>query len=377
MGGLDRHKPAMAMAGLQFIYAGLNLFTRAAFLQGLSPKVFVVYRLGIATLVMAPIAYLSRRRDPSRSPLEIRSFTWMFVASLIGVTANQWAYFEGIDLSSATMASTMTNLIPAITFIMAFIAGWEKVNVRNLGSIAKILGTVVCVTGAISMVLLKGPKLLNTGFIPQIKSVLLSSGDDDTWLLGSLLLFGSSWFWSSWIIVQVPISETCPDHTFSTAWVCFLATIQSVSIALALEQTTGAWKLHSFLQWGCCLYGGIAQALTFFVQSWCISKKGPVYCAMFNPLCTVIVTILAALFLNEKIYIGSLMGACAVIIGLYIVLWGKAKDVKEIREGTDPLMLQNDQTCRVVQVSVEESNSEKKSCNDHLEEPLLSDKSIV
>ena len=58
---LGDYKPAMAMVGLQFIYAGLALFTRAALLQGMSPRVFVVYRQAIATLVMAPIACFTRR----------------------------------------------------------------------------------------------------------------------------------------------------------------------------------------------------------------------------------------------------------------------------------------------------------------------------
>lgn len=61
MGGFDDYKPAMAMAGLQFIYAGLALFTRVALLQGMSPRIFVVYRQAIATLVMTPIACFTRR----------------------------------------------------------------------------------------------------------------------------------------------------------------------------------------------------------------------------------------------------------------------------------------------------------------------------
>lgn len=60
MSGVNAYKPAVAMLGLQFIYAGLALFTRAALLQGMSPRVFVVYRQAIGTLVMAPIAFFSR-----------------------------------------------------------------------------------------------------------------------------------------------------------------------------------------------------------------------------------------------------------------------------------------------------------------------------
>ena len=60
MGGWEDYKPAMAMVGLQFGYAGVALVTRVAMLQGMSPRVLVVYRQAVATLAVAPIAYLSR-----------------------------------------------------------------------------------------------------------------------------------------------------------------------------------------------------------------------------------------------------------------------------------------------------------------------------
>ncbi|KAA3464084.1 WAT1-related protein isoform X1 [Gossypium australe] len=315
MGRADGYLPAFAMVGLQFIYAGVALFTRAALLKGLSPRVFVVYRQGIATLLIAPIAFVSRRQKSS------------------SVTANQNAYFEGLYLSSSTAASAMTNLIPAVTFVMTAILGMEKVNIRSPKPLAKMLGTVICVGGAISMALLKGPKLLNTQLLPP-KSLFSPGGEN--WLLGCLFLLGSSFFWSLWMVFQVPISESCPDHLYSSTWMCFLATLESATVALLVEKD------------------GFALAVSFFVQAWCISRRGPLFSSMFNPLCTVIVTAFAAIFQHEETYTGSLVGAFAVIVGLYIVLWGKAKDVEEIE-----------------QVIVDESSD--KTYRTDIEEPLLSD----
>lgn len=50
--------------------------------------------------------------------------------------------------------------------------------------------------------------------------------------------------------------------------------------------------------------GVIGSGVAFFLQAWCISLKGPLFAAMFYPLCTVIVTILAPVFLDETIYTG-------------------------------------------------------------------------
>ena len=44
--------------------------------------------------------------------------------------------------------------------------------------------------------------------------------------------------------------------------------------------------------------------MTFYLQSWCISVRGPLYSAMFNPLCTVITTVFAAIVLREELHVG-------------------------------------------------------------------------
>ncbi|KAL6012261.1 hypothetical protein ACLOJK_002739 [Asimina triloba] len=62
MGALiERYKASIAMVALQFAYAAMSLFSRAALTQGMSPRVFVVYRQAVATIFLAPIAYCARR----------------------------------------------------------------------------------------------------------------------------------------------------------------------------------------------------------------------------------------------------------------------------------------------------------------------------
>ncbi|CAL0307051.1 unnamed protein product [Lupinus luteus] len=355
MGRLGFYLPVIGMIGLQIHYAALAIFTRAALLDGLSPTVFVVYRQGIATLTLVPMAFSPKRRQSLKTSMGLRSFLLMFATSLIGVTANQNAYFKGLYYASSTAATAMSNLIPALTFVMAAIVGFEKIGLRSLRSIAKILGTVCCVSGALTMALLKGQKLLHMDFLPFTH---LTASESDNWQLGCLLLLASSVFWSCWMIMQVPISSSCQDHILSTFWMCFFATIQSAIFALVYEQNLQAWVVHSPLEFSCCLYAGIGIAVSFFIQTWCISERGPLYCAMFNPLATVITALITVTFMHEELYVGSLVGAIGVIAGLYIVLWGKAKEIEEIKQEKQP-NLQDD----------------KISSTIDLEEPLLSENS--
>ncbi|CAN1329576.1 WAT1-related protein At4g30420 [Linum perenne] len=216
-------------------------------------------------------------------------------------------------MASSSMGSATGNLVPGITFVMAVIFGLEKVNLRSVRSMAKIVGTILCVTGALTMALIKGPQLfLNNGL----------GGNEEDWLLGCCFLFASACCWSIWLILQ----------------------------------------------------GVVGSGIAFFVQAWCISQRGPLFSALFNPLCTVIVTVLASFLLDEKIYVGSLIGAIGVVVGLYAVLWGKSKDyAKKVEGEIDPKPTKDETQVRTMLID-EECLDETKSKICDIEEPLLCNK---
>ncbi|KAG8367671.1 hypothetical protein BUALT_Bualt16G0097200 [Buddleja alternifolia] len=103
---------------------------------------------------------------------------------------------------------------------------------------------------------------------------------------------------------QVHVTASYPDHLSLTAWACLMAALQSGILTFILEPNTKTWKLTSPLQLFSCLYAGLVSAVTFFGQAWCIARRGPLFSAMFNPLFTVIVTVLGCIFLHEELYVG-------------------------------------------------------------------------
>ncbi|KAD6794955.1 hypothetical protein E3N88_05851 [Mikania micrantha] len=363
MGLIEFYKPVIVMVVMQFTYAAVSILTRASLLEGMNPRVFVFYRQAIATLVIAPIAYFSRSKTASFL-IGWKSFWLIFSAALIGITTSQMVYLEGLYLASSSAGSAIFNLVPAITFVAATIVGYEPINMRSLRTIAKILGTFVCVASAAVMALIKGPKLLNA-HLPSSNSLLLNSTQSDNlWLLGCLCLFGSSCCWSFWLIIQVPVTKSFPDHLSLSAWMCLMGTVQSGTVILFTDPHLEAWKVTSYLQIGSLLYTAIVgSGISIFAQSWIIQKRGPVFSAMFNPLNTVIVAVFASIFLREQIFVGSVLGAIGIMIGLYVVLWGKTKDLEELKEQEQKKMMisHKDQINRI-QILVDEAN---------MEEPLL------
>ncbi|XP_016647436.1 PREDICTED: WAT1-related protein At5g64700-like [Prunus mume] len=85
-----------------------------------------------------------------------------------------------------------------------------------------------------------------------------------------------------------------------------------------------SWRLEWNLQLSTIAYCGVViSALAYYLQTWCISYKGPVFTAMFSPLQVIIVALFSAISFAERLHFGSLIGAFLIIVGLYCVLWGK------------------------------------------------------
>nr|BAJ95387.1 predicted protein [Hordeum vulgare subsp. vulgare] len=275
----ERHKPCVAMVLVQLFYSLVDMALKTAYGLGMRPIVFVAYRQGIAAaaLLLASLA----ARGLTLRPMAVgpRAFALLFLASLARCApqvsplpslshqaarsrqrpfavlmragrrcsaTGQYFYFMGLHLASPSMARATTNLAPGITFAIAAVIGLEKVDLRSSRSIAKIIGTVVCLAGAMLMAFFKGPKLLG--------ALLLPTTDD--WVKGGIYLMGNAFCFSIWYILQVPVCESYLDPLSLATWMCFLATLQCAVMAFFLEANyIEIWKLASIWELPCILYG--------------------------------------------------------------------------------------------------------------------------
>jgi len=74
------------------------------------------------------------------------------------------------------------------------------------------------------------------------------------------------------------------------------------------------------------MQGLVVTGVSFYLQAWCIEKRGPVFLAMSNPLGLLLTIFCSSFFLGEIVRLGSLLGSGLLVGGLYSVLWGKSKD---------------------------------------------------
>ncbi|KAG4151252.1 hypothetical protein ERO13_D04G053600v2 [Gossypium hirsutum] len=259
--------PLTAMVAIECTNVGLNVLFKKATSKGMSYFIFITYTYAIGALLLLPLSFLF----PSGQVLPSLKFHLgfrIFLLGLIGFFAQVCAY-TGIDYSNPTLASTISNLSPAFTFILAVLFRLERVALRSSTSQAKIMGTIASISGALLVVLYKGPQVFSS---PSPSSTLLQPSYSN-WVIGGILLAVAYLLFSIRYIIQ-----------------------------------------------------GVLQAFSTFAISWGLHLKGPVYIAIFKPVSIAIAAFMSAIFLGDSLYLGSIIGAIIISIGFYAVIWGKAKE---------------------------------------------------
>ncbi|KAK6935636.1 EamA domain [Dillenia turbinata] len=329
----------VGMVLIQIAYGGSNILIKIALDRGLNQVVFVVYRHMIAMVLLAPFAYVfeSMRSRKKRPSLSFSVTLKIFALALLGTTVHLNVYYAGLVQTSPTVASALSNIIPSLTFLVAVLLGMEKVKLGSARGRAKVMGTLICISGSLVFTLWKGGCLFK-GFVnrPMINiyddrgSIVGLRHNKANWIKGSALILLSYIAWSGWLILQAIVYKVYPAPLSLNALICFFASLQSSLLAPLFGRSPSVWKLKWNVELFTIIYCGVAiSALVYYLQTWCISNKGPVFAAMFSPLLLVTVGLFSAIAFAEQLHLGSLIGSILIIVGLYFVLWGKLGDIRE------------------------------------------------
>ncbi|CAL0303600.1 unnamed protein product [Lupinus luteus] len=328
---LDTSKHYFAMISLQFGYAGMNIITKVSLNQGMSHYVLVVYRHAFATAVIAPFAFIFERKGQPKITFKI--FMQIFILALLGPVIDQNFYYAGLKLTSPTFSCAMSNMLPAMTFVIAALCRMEKIDMKKVRCQAKVVGTIVTVAGAMLMTLYKGP-IVEMLWAKHSHSHDKSNATNNTgpsdkdWFLGCTFLIIATLAWASLFVLQAKAIETYKNHQFSlTSLVCFIGTIQAIAVTFVMEHNPSVWRIGWDMNLLAAAYAGIVtSSISYYVQGLVIKTKGPVFATAFSPLMMIIVAIMGSFILAEQIYLGGVIGSVLIIVGLYSVLWGKHKE---------------------------------------------------
>ncbi|KAJ0687149.1 putative EamA domain-containing protein [Helianthus annuus] len=149
-------------------------------------------------------------------------------------------------------------------------------------------------------------------------------------LKGAFMIVVGCFSWSCFMVLQAITLKSYPAELAMTAWICLLATIEGGIVALIMERgNPEVWAIKWNTTLLATLYCGIiCSGVAYYVQGIIMKERGPVFVTAFNPMGMIIVAFMGSIFLAEKTYLGRVLGAVVIVIGLYMVVWGKSNDHK-------------------------------------------------
>uniref|UniRef100_K3XXV4 WAT1-related protein n=1 Tax=Setaria italica TaxID=4555 RepID=K3XXV4_SETIT len=335
MARIDEWKPVIAMLVFDLISAVTTALIKKALQEGLDRLVLITLRQLVATVFLAPIAYFKERSTRPKLTLEI--LVYLFFSAAFGAALSQYTFFYGLQYTTATFAITFTNMAPVLTFLIAVLLRCssiqtlsfpalgllvlsettapsfrvESLNMRNKAGAAKIIGTLMSFAGVMLLTLYKGVAL--THQVEPSESPDHHAGKK-SWTLGTLALLANCLCFSFWLLLQSKLTKKYPALYSSTAYMFLISSLQGGSLTAAIQRRAS---------------GIMGSGVGYVVMTWCVEKRGPVFTSAFIPIIQIMVAMIDFFFLHENLYLGSVLGSILMILGLYILLWGKKRDASE------------------------------------------------
>ncbi|XP_076903584.1 WAT1-related protein At2g39510-like [Bidens hawaiensis] len=335
---VDVGKPYLGVLFLQVGYAFNGVIVKSALNKGLNPCTFSVYRNIAAVVAFGPFAfYLERKLRPK---MTLAVFLKIMLLAQLEPVLDQILYYTGMKLTTATFAIAMCNIVPALTFFLAWIFRLEKVNIKRRHSQAKIIGTLVTVGGAMIMTLVNGaPIPLPWTHVSMARQSQTTPAPPDQAhiIKGAIMIAVGCVLWASFFILQAVTLKKYPAQLSLTTLICTMGALQATVMTFVIERANkDIWAVKWDAKLFATLYSGIVRSgASYYVSGLIMKVKGPFFVTAFNPFGMVIVVVVSSFTLGEQMNVGRITGALIVVVGLYLIIWGKNDDSSLPDSGND------------------------------------------
>ncbi|KAL6840900.1 hypothetical protein ACP4OV_029426 [Aristida adscensionis] len=329
---------------VQCIFALYMMFLDGLLAAGVPSLFIIVVACAASSVVVLPFAIALERKNWPKvwSPMLVLQLVFI---SLGGVSIYQVFMMLGVERTSPAIASAMPNLGPGLIFIVAACLRFERFEWKCKYTRAKILGTLVCLSGAMCLSFLKNP----TPSAPP-KSIpgdeeLSDTNGKRVWILGCFYLLTGVTIFACNTVMQAAALKRFPAPLSMCSITAMMGSIFSAIIQVLMEGKLDAGTTDNIAMiiGEIVLVGGVVIGLCTTFQVSSIGRKGPVLVSMFSPFQTVFSAFISFIFFGQWIGLGCLVGAVLMFTGLYVVLWAKNMEDKMFTELTVP----NENECDV------------------------------
>lgn len=285
----------LTLIGVALIWGGT--FIAGKQLAGSTPPLLSAFcRFLIASIVLA--LCLQRKEKAQKKTLNAAQKCRIVILALFGIFLYNVCFFYGLQYISASRASLIVAINPAVIAVSAFLFMNERL------TLSKIAGIAACLIGATTIILSKDPSAIVT--------------NATTWK-GDLLLIGCVISWVTYSVCSKPligeigaIRAVFYSLTTGTVMLFFTAlingdlTIDNIS-NLGLSQLLSLSFLGIF---------GSALAYVWYYKG--IEKLGATRAGVYIALVPLFAVTLGRIILDEPITIIMIIGGLSVIVGIVL-----------------------------------------------------------
>jgi drug/metabolite transporter (DMT)-like permease len=221
-----------------------------------------------------------------------RDALWMILLGLIGHTAYQTFFIEGIARTTASHAALIFGVTPVAVAILSALLGHERV------SAARWAGAAIAFGGVYVIIAGRPPA---AGPAPSLP--------------GDLMILGAAICWCLYTVLAKPILDRHSPlevTALSMTW----GAIFLVPLCL-LEIVRQDWGVVSLRGWSATVYGFVFPLVVAYVLWYrSVRNVGSLRTAVYSNLVPVLGTLIAWVFLDEHLYPALGVGAAAIFGGI-------------------------------------------------------------
>jgi drug/metabolite transporter (DMT)-like permease len=297
------------------IFGGYSVVSSAVFHNSsVNPLVYAFLRDCIGTtLLLGAAAFTERgkKREDGSGPtwaLDVNDFFKFFLLGLTGVYGSQAMSALTIKETTATFFSSMSNLQPAWTCLLAIFLGLERFKVREPTSWGKIAGILTTVSAAVALVLTSSQAGSN-----DVRSESLNFGLGLFYLALQILLGGALGPTQKPMYAKYsPLALAGNGYAVGTGLL--------LMIVICSATTAADWNLTPECFLGIAYAGVLSSGLAYGIMSFVNSKLGPAFVAAFLPTQSLFAALFAWIFNGKTLPPVGLVMAVLMIIGVLIIV---------------------------------------------------------
>lgn len=163
--------------------------------------------------------------------------------------------FVALRYTTATFVTAFSNIAPVLTFLLAVATRSEALDLKSRPGMAKLLGTLVSVAGAMVLTLYKGVALTHAAAAQQNQHSHGRPGphaaaDADAasrgkWTLGTVAILGNCVCLSCWFLLHGRLAKKYPHVYSCNALMSLFSFLQVAVVGLCTQRSIAPWIITS------------------------------------------------------------------------------------------------------------------------------------